>query len=335
MKSEKCEKLDVLGVKEQVRQQIEKKFGRGFLYNLNEKIQMTSDEEVIKSGFFSLDYALGGGYRRGKIHEFFGAEGEGKTTLALLAIANAQRQNPQGGYVAFIDAEHSLNPDWALKLGVDLSKMDISQPDYGEQAFEIIELLISSGVYDVIVVDSVAALTPKSVIEGNYDDVYMAAEARMMSQSLRKLISILGKSSTVLIFVNQIREKIGTFFGNSETTPGGRALKFFSRIRCQVSRKEYIKQGEDKIGHIIEINVVKNGFAPPFKKAYIEIIYGKGVGDELDDLINFALQKEIIVRVGNTYCYGNDKFVGKNRLKEFLKDEVVLSELKTKIKELL
>lgn len=279
--------------------QIEKEFGKGAIMRLGEKTGV--DVPVISTGAISLDIALGtGGIPRGRVTEIFGPESSGKTTLALHILAEAQKA---GGQAAFIDAEHALDPGYAKKLGVKLEDMLISQPDTGEQALEITESLIRSNAIDVIIIDSVAALVPKAELEGEMGESVMGLQARLMSQALRKLTGYISKSRTSAIFINQLREKIGVFFGNPETTPGGRALKFYSSVRLDVRRIESIKSGQDIIGNRVRVKVVKNKVAPPFKEAELDMYYGLGISRE-GSLISAALQYKILEKKGAYFQYG-------------------------------
>ena len=303
---------------EAARLQIDKQFGKGSLMQLG---QSTKDLtiETISSGSILLDAALGiGGYPKGRIIEIYGPESSGKTTLALHAIAECQKQ---GGIAAFIDAEHALDPVYAKNLGVNTDDLWVSQPDTGEQALEITESLIRSGAVDIIVVDSVAALTPQAEIEGDMGDSHMGLQARLMSQALRKLTAIISKSGTCLIFINQIRMKIGVMFGNPETTTGGKALKFYSSIRLEVRRIETMSKGtEDAIGNKVRVKIVKNKVAPPFRKVELEIIFGKGVS-ALASLLDGALQYEIISKSGSWYSYGEERIgQGRENAKLFLEN---------------
>ncbi len=294
---------------EAARLQIDKQFGKGSLMQLG---QSTKDLtiETIPSGSILLDAALGiGGYPKGRIIEIYGPESSGKTTLALHAIGECQKK---GGIAAFIDAEHALDPIYAKNLGVNTDDLWVSQPDTGEQALEITESLIRSGAVDVIVVDSVAALTPQAEIEGDMGDSHMGLQARLMSQALRKLTAIISKSGTCLIFINQIRMKIGVMFGNPETTTGGKALKFYSSIRLEVRRIETMSKGtEDAIGNKVRVKIVKNKVAPPFRKVELEIIFGKGIS-ALASLLDGALQFDIISKSGSWYSYGEER-IGQGR----------------------
>ncbi len=303
---------------EAARLQIDKQFGKGSLMQLG---QSTKDLTIktIPSGSILLDAALGiGGYPKGRIIEVYGPESSGKTTLALHAIGECQKQ---GGIAAFIDAEHALDPIYAKNLGVNTDDLWVSQPDTGEQALEITESLIRSGAVDIIVVDSVAALTPQAEIEGDMGDSHMGLQARLMSQALRKLTAIISKSGTCLIFINQIRMKIGVMFGNPETTTGGKALKFYSSIRLEVRRIETMSKGtEDAIGNKVRVKIVKNKVAPPFRKVELEIIFGKGIS-ALASLLDGALQYDIISKSGSWYSYGEERIgQGRENAKLFLEN---------------
>jgi recombination protein RecA len=280
--------------------------------------QATRQVETISSGALALDIALGvGGYPRGRIIEIYGPESSGKTTVALHAIAEVQKK---GGQAAFIDAEHALDPVYAEKLGVNISELLLSQPDTGEQALEIAEALVRSGAVDIIVVDSVAALVPKAEIEGEMGDSHVGLQARLMSQALRKLSGAINKSKTIAIFINQIREKVGVMFGNPETTPGGRALKFYSSVRLEVRRAETIKQGSDMVGNRTRIKVVKNKVAPPFKQADVDIMFGEGISKE-GSVLDIASELDIVNKSGAWYSFEGDRLgQGRENAKQFLKE---------------
>lgn len=309
--------------------QIEKQYGKGAVMRLGEQTSMTTD--VIPSGSLSIDTALGvGGYPRGRIVEIFGAEASGKTTLALQAIAEAQKL---GGIAAFIDAEHALDSVYAGKLGVDIENLYVSQPDTGEQALEITEMLVRSGSVDLVVIDSVAALVPKAEIEGEMGDSHMGLQARLMSQALRKLTAVINRSRTCVIFINQVRYKIGIMFGNPMTTPGGLALKFHSSIRMQVRRVTSVKQGDTDIGNTVEVKIVKNKVAPPFKKTQITIYFGEGISDDAE-ILDIGTSLDIIKKSGAWYSYGDERIgQGRENTRIFLKEnpEIAL-EIKEKIK---
>ncbi len=303
--------------------QIEKDFGKGSIMRLGEAA-VNMNIEVIPSGILPLDMALGvGGVPRGRIIEIYGPESSGKTTVALHMIAEAQKG---GGIAAFIDAEHALDPVYAKKLGVNIDDLLISQPDTGEQALDIVEALVRSGAIDIIVVDSVAALVPKSEIEGEMGDSHVGLHARLMSQAMRKLTGIISKSGTVAIFINQIREKVGVMFGNPETTTGGRALKFYASVRLDVRRIDSIKQGQDVIGNRTRVKVVKNKVAPPFKQAEFDIMYGEGVS-KLGGLIDMAVDLDIIEKSGAWFSYEGSRLgQGKENAKAALKDHPELAQ---------
>ncbi|SDW25730.1 recombination protein RecA [Paenibacillus sp. CF384] len=274
--------------------------------------------ETVSSGALALDIALGiGGFPRGRIIEVYGPESSGKTTVALHAIAEVQRA---GGQAAFIDAEHALDPSYASKLGVNIDELLLSQPDTGEQGLEIAEALVRSGAVDIVVVDSVAALVPKAEIEGDMGDSHVGLQARLMSQALRKLSGAISKSKTITIFINQLREKVGVMFGNPETTPGGRALKFYSTIRLDVRRIESIKQGNDVVGNRTRIKVVKNKVAPPFKQAEVDIMYGEGISKE-GSIVDIGVEQDIVQKSGAWFSYNGERLgQGRENAKQFLKD---------------
>lgn len=294
---------------------IEKQYGKGSIIKMDET-NYGEGIEVIPTGCLPLDMALGvGGLPRGRIVEIYGPESSGKTTVALHVIAEAQRM---GGTAAFIDAEHALDPIYAQKLGVDIGAMYVSQPDTGEQALEITEQLVRSGGVDIVVIDSVAALTPKAEIDGEMGDSFIGLQARLMSQALRKLTGVTSKSKTLVIFINQLREKVGVMFGNPETTPGGKALKFYSSVRLDVRKVDTIKNGQDMIGSRTRVKVVKNKVAPPFKSAEFDIMYGEGISI-LGCLIDAAIETEVIEKSGSWFSYKGDKIgQGKENVKAYL-----------------
>ena len=309
---------------------IEKQFGKGSIMRLGEAQKMAV--EVIPTGSLALDWALGvGGLPRGRVVEIFGQESSGKTTVALHVIAEAQRR---GGIAAFIDAEHALDPVYAKRVGVDVDQLLISQPDTGEQALEIAEALVRSGAVDVIVVDSVAALVPRAEIEGEMGDAHVGLQARLMSQALRKLTGAISRSRTVTIFINQLREKVGVMFGNPETTPGGRALKFYASVRLEVRRAETLKQGNEVIGSRTRVKVVKNKVAPPFKQAEFDILYGEGISRE-GNLLDLASELNLIQKSGAWYAYGDLRLgQGRDNAREFLKENPdVAAEIEAKIRQ--
>ncbi|WP_411346172.1 recombinase RecA [Paenibacillus sp. WLX1005] len=301
--------------------QIEKQFGKGSVMKLGESTHM--QVEVVPSGSIALDIALGtGGMPRGRIIEIYGPESSGKTTVALHAVAEVQKA---GGQAAFIDAEHALDPQYAKNLGVNIDELLLSQPDTGEQGLEIAEALVRSGAVDIIVIDSVAALVPKAEIEGEMGDSHVGLQARLMSQALRKLSGAISKSKTITIFINQLREKVGVMFGNPETTPGGRALKFYSTVRLDVRRIEAIKNGNDIVGNRTRIKVVKNKVAPPFKQAEIDIMYGEGISKE-GSLIDIGTEKDIVNKSGAWYSYDGERMgQGRENAKQFLKENPQIS----------
>ncbi len=308
-------------------EQIEKQFGSGAIMQLGEG-QLAS-VETFPSGSISLDLALGGGYPRGRILEVYGPESSGKTTLALHAIAEIQKG---GGTAAFIDAEHALDPDYAKKLGVNVDQLLISQPDTGEQALEITETLVRSNAVDLVVIDSVAALTPRAEIEGDMGDSHMGLQARLMSQALRKLTGIISKTKCTVIFINQIRMKIGVLFGNPETTTGGNALKFYSSVRMDIRRVSQIKQGEEIVGNEVKVKIVKNKVAPPFRIAEFDIMYAQGISIE-GDVLNLATKYELVGKSGAWFDYGGEKVAqGREAAKQWLKDNPkILADLTVKI----
>jgi recombination protein RecA len=310
--------------------QIEKQFGKGSIMKLGEQTEQRIS--TISSGSLALDIVLGvGGYPRGRIIETYGPESSGKTTVALHAIAEVQRN---GGQAAFIDAEHALDPVYAQKLGVNIDELLLSQPDTGEQALEICEALVRSGAVDIIVVDSVAALVPKAEIEGEMGDAHVGLQARLMSQALRKLSGAINKSKTIAIFINQIREKVGVMFGNPETTPGGRALKFYSSVRLEVRRAETLKQGNDMVGNKTRIKVVKNKVAPPFKVAEVDIMYGEGIS-KYGELIDIGSNLDIVQKSGAWYSYNSERLgQGRENAKQFLSEnEAIAEDIKAQIRE--
>lgn len=299
---------------------MEKNFGKGAVMRLGERSHM--QVETIPTGSLSLDLALGGGLPRGRLVEIFGAEGGGKTTLTLHCLAEAQKQ---GGICAFIDAEHALNPDYARALGVDVDNLFISQPDNGEQALEIADTLLRSGAIDMIVIDSVAALTPRNEIEGEMGDLQVGAMARMMSQGCRKLASTVGRANAVAIFINQIREKIGVMYGSPETTPGGRALKFFASVRMRVSRGEQIKDGTEVLGNRTRVRIDKNKIAPPFREAEFDLIYGKGIS-KYGDILDLAVKQNFIQKGGAWFTLGDERFQGRDNVRAYLEQNPTITE---------
>ena len=305
----------------QVLADIEKQFGKGSIMKLGEQEDM--DIEVSRSGSLSLDIALGvGGYPKGRIIEVYGPESSGKTTIALHAIAEVQKA---GGRAAFIDAEHSLDPVYASNLGVDIDELLLSQPDTGEQALEICDALVKSEAVSIVVIDSVAALVPQAEIDGEMGDAHVGLQARLMSQALRKLSGSINKTNTIVIFINQLREKVGIMFGNPETTPGGKALKYYSSVRLDIRRGEQIKQGTDVIGNRTNIKVVKNKVAPPFKVASVDIMYGEGISHE-GELVDLATEANIIEKSGAWYSYHDEKIgQGKENVKALFKNNIELS----------
>ena len=310
--------------------QIEKQFGKGAIMKLGEK--KIEPIEVIPTGCLTLDYALGiGGIPRGRIIEIYGPESSGKTTVSLHILAEAQKL---GGTAAFIDAEHALDPIYAQKLGVDCAELYVSQPDNGEQALDICETMVRTGAVDIVVVDSVAALTPKAEIDGEMGDSHVGLQARLMSQALRKLTAIVNKSKTSVIFINQLREKVGVMFGNPEVTPGGKALKFYSSIRLDVRKVDTIKDGTNIVGNRTKVKVVKNKLAPPFRVAEFDIVYGEGISRE-GCLLDLALQFDLIQKTGSWFSYHDEKIgQGKENAKDYLKkNPEVYAELEKAIRE--
>jgi len=310
--------------------QIEKQFGKGSIMRLGQKDAVNA-VPAISTGAVSLDYALGiGGVPRGRVVEIFGPESSGKTTLSLQVIAEAQKL---GGMAAFVDAEHALDAQYARKLGVDLDNLLVSQPDNGEQALEIVEVLVRSGGVDVVVVDSVAALVPRAEIEGEMGEAQMGLQARLMSQALRKLTGVVSKSKTCLIFINQLREKIGVMFGNPETTTGGRALKFYSSVRIDIRRIGAIKDGDTVVGGRTRVKVVKNKVAPPFREAEFDVMYGEGISRE-GDLLDLAVDRRIVEKSGTWFAFNGDRLgQGRENVKQFLRDNpTVFKTLEEKVR---
>ena len=323
--SEKMKALDAVLVK------IDKQYGKGSIMRLGDEAGKT-EIEVIPTGCLTLDLALGiGGMPRGRIIEIYGPESSGKTTVALHAIAEAQKM---GGVAAFIDAEHALDPVYAKKLGVNLEDLYVSQPDTGEQALDITDALVRSSAVDIIVIDSVAALTPKAEIEGDMGDSHVGLQARLMSQALRKLTAIVNKSHTCVIFINQLREKVGVMFGNPETTPGGKALKFYASIRIDVRRMDSLKDGDGIMGNRTKAKIVKNKLAPPFKQAEFDIVFGEGISQQ-GCIIDMGVQYDIIAKSGAWFSYNGNKVAqGKEKMRQYLKDNPeVQAEIEAKIRE--
>lgn len=310
--------------------QIERQFGKGAIMRLGERTKIHA--EIISTGSISLDAALGiGGVPRGRIVEIYGPEASGKTTLALHIISEAQKN---GGLAAFVDAEHALDPSYAKKLGVDTINLLVSQPDSGEQALEIVETLVRSGALDVIVIDSVAALVPRAEIEGEMGDSHMGLQARLMSQALRKLTGTVSKSNTCVVFINQVREKIGIMFGNPETTTGGRALKFYTSIRIDIRRIATIKEGNEMVGNRTKAKVVKNKMAPPFREAEFDIMYSQGIS-KIGDILDLATNYNLIQRSGTWFSYGDLRLgQGRENVKRYLaENEKLLREIESKVRE--
>lgn len=309
---------------------IEKNFGKGSIMRMGDKADTRIS--TVPSGSLALDEALGvGGFPRGRIVEIYGPESSGKTTVALHAVAEVQKR---GGTAAYIDAENALDPAYAQALGVNIDELLLSQPDTGEQGLEICDALVSSGAIDIVVVDSVAALVPRAEIEGEMGDTHVGLQARLMSQALRKLSGTINKTKTIALFINQIREKVGVMFGNPETTPGGRALKFYSTIRLEVRRAEQIKDGSDIIGNRVRIKVVKNKVAPPFKTAEVDIMYGEGIS-KTGELIDMAVEKEIVKKSGSWFSYGDERIgQGRENAKKYMKEHPdVMEEVTKKVRE--
>lgn len=309
--------------------QIEKQFGKGAIMRMDGGYKL--DIETFSTGSLSLDLALGGGIPRGRIIEIYGPESSGKTTLSLHAVAEVQKM---GGVAAFVDAEHALDPLYAEKIGVQLDKLLVSQPDNGEQALEIVETLVRSNAVDIIVIDSVAALVPQAEIEGDMGDAHMGLQARLMSQALRKLTGVINKSKTTVVFLNQLRMKIGVMFGNPETTTGGNALKFYASVRMDIRRTSQIKSGDDVIGNRTRVKVVKNKIAPPFREAEFDIMYNRGISTE-GDVLDLAAEKGFVEKAGAWYSYNGEKIAqGREAAKQYLMDNPkALKDLDAKIRE--
>lgn len=309
---------------------IEKNFGKGAVMRMGEKVD--TQISTIPTGSLALDAAIGvGGYPRGRIIEVYGPESSGKTTVALHAVAEVQKR---GGTAAYIDAENAMDPAYAEALGVDIDSLILSQPNTGEEGLQIADTLIASGAIDILVVDSVAALVPRAEIDGEMGDSHVGLQARLMSQALRKLSGNINKTKTIALFINQIREKVGVMFGNPETTPGGRALKFYSTIRLEVRRAEQIKQSSDVVGNRVKIKVVKNKVAPPFKVTEVDIMYGKGISQS-GELLDMAVEKDIVDKAGSWYSYNDEKIgQGRENAKQYLEDHPdIYSEIMTKVRE--
>ncbi|MDD6036311.1 MAG: recombinase RecA [Lachnospiraceae bacterium] len=312
-------------------QQIEKQYGKGSVMKLGDT-SANMNVEVVPSGSLSLDAALGlGGFPKGRIVEIYGPESSGKTTVALHAVAEVQKR---GGIAGFIDAEHALDPVYAANIGVDINNLYISQPDNGEQALEITETMVRSGAVDIVIVDSVAALVPKAEIEGDMGDSHVGLQARLMSQALRKLTAVISKSNCIVIFINQLREKVGVMFGNPETTTGGRALKFYASIRLDVRRIEALKAGGDVVGNRTRVKVVKNKVAPPFREAEFDIMFGQGISKE-GDVLDLAVEENIIQKSGAWFAYNDEKIgQGRENAKLYLKEHPdVMEEVEQKVRE--
>ena len=311
--------------------QIEKQYGKGSIMRLGDEAGQT-EIEVIPSGCLTLDLALGiGGFPRGRIIEIYGPESSGKTTVALHAVAEAQKM---GGVAAFVDAEHALDPVYAKKLGVDLDNLYVSQPDTGEQALDIVDALVRSSAVDIIVIDSVAALTPKAEIEGDMGDTHVGLQARLMSQALRKLTAIVNKSKTCVIFINQLREKVGIMFGNPETTPGGKALKFYASMRLDIRKTDTLKDADGAMGNRTKAKIVKNKLAPPFRQAEFDIVFGEGISQE-GCIMDMGVQYDIIAKSGSFFSYNGNKIAqGKEKLRTYLKENPeIKAEIEQKIRD--
>ena len=311
--------------------QIEKQYGKGSIMRLGDEAGQT-EIEVIPSGCLTLDLALGiGGFPRGRIIEIYGPESSGKTTVALHAVAEAQKM---GGVAAFVDAEHALDPVYAKKLGVDLDNLYVSQPDTGEQALDIVDALVRSSAVDIIVIDSVAALTPKAEIEGDMGDTHVGLQARLMSQALRKLTAIVNKSTTCVIFINQLREKVGIMFGNPETTPGGKALKFYASMRLDIRKTDTLKDADGAMGNRTKAKIVKNKLAPPFRQAEFDIVFGEGISQE-GCIMDMGVQYDIIAKSGSFFSYNGNKIAqGKEKLRTYLKENPeIKAEIEQKIRD--
>ena len=324
---EKTKKEEAL---EEALKQIKKQYGQGAIMKLGDRVSVKVD--AISSGSLLLDAALGiGGYPKGRVIEIYGPESSGKTTVALHAIASAQKK---GGRAAFIDAEHAIDPEYAKRLGVNVDELILSQPDSGEQAMEIVEILIKSQSVDLVVVDSVAALVPQAELDGEMSDAQVGAQARLMSKALRKITALLNKSECSIIFINQLREKVGIMFGNPETTPGGRALKFYSTIRLDVRKGEALKNGSDIIGNVVNIKVVKNKVAAPFKTASVDLVYGIGINHE-GEVLDLAANNEIVKKSGAWYDYNGERIgQGREAAKKYLVEhQEVLTEIENKVRE--
>ncbi len=306
--------------------EIEKAYGKGAVMKLGQRPNV--DVDVIPSGSLLIDNILGvGGYPKGRIVEIYGPESSGKTTLALSAIAECQKK---GGKAAFVDAEHSIDPEYARNLGVDINELILAQPDSGEQALDIVEMLASSGAIDIIIVDSVAALVPQAELEGVMSDNQVGLQARLMSKALRKLASVLNNNSCTVIFINQLREKVGVIYGNPETTTGGRALKFYASVRIDIRRAEAIKDGSNIVGNTVNVKIVKNKVAPPFKNCQIDIVYGKGISKNAE-ILEIGVEMGILKKVGSWFEYKGDRFAnGKDAAKRYLDDHIELAEELTK-----